>query len=85
MTFICTLISINEGNHRSREVRLSWFGRVQRGDAEYIGRRMLKVELAGKRKRRRPTRRVMDVVREDMEVDGMTERRRRGRPTWRWK
>ena len=36
----------------------------------YIGRRMLRMELPGKRKRGRPDRRFMDVVKEDMaEVD----------------
>ena len=46
--------------------------RVQRGDIGYIGRKMMKMELPGKRKR---TRRFMDTVREDMDMDmvGATE------------
>ena len=39
---------------------------VLRKDDGYIGRRMLKMELPGKRKRGRPKRRFMDVVKEDM-------------------
>ena len=40
-----------------REARLRWFG--------CIGRRMLEMELPGRRKRERPKRRFLDVVKED--------------------
>ncbi|KAI5085738.1 hypothetical protein C0J45_24215, partial [Silurus meridionalis] len=56
-----------------REARLRWFGHVQRRDINYIGRRMLRMELPGRRKRGRPKRRFMDVVREDMQVVGVKE------------
>ncbi|KAI5107764.1 hypothetical protein C0J45_1358, partial [Silurus meridionalis] len=56
-----------------REVRLRWFGHVQRRDMIYIGRRMLRMEPPGRRKRGRPRRRFMDVVREDMQVVGVKE------------
>ncbi|KAF7642981.1 hypothetical protein LDENG_00246950 [Lucifuga dentata] len=49
-----------------REARLRWFGHVQRRDSEHIGRRMLRLELPGRRPRGRPKRRFMDVVKEDM-------------------
>ena len=39
---------------------------MKRRNAEYIGKRMLCLELAGKRRRGRPKMRFMDVVREDM-------------------
>ena len=59
------------GTHRwegekTREARLRWYGNVRRKDDGYIGRRMLRMELQGKRKRGRPKRRFMDVVKEDM-------------------
>ncbi|MCJ8736397.1 hypothetical protein PDJAM_G00257450 [Pangasius djambal] len=34
-----------------REARLRWFGHVQRRESEYIGRRMLDMELPGRRRR----------------------------------
>ncbi|KAK3513085.1 hypothetical protein QTP70_000977 [Hemibagrus guttatus] len=45
-----------------REARLRWFGHVQRRESEYIGRRMLDMELPGRRQRGRPKRRYMDGI-----------------------
>ncbi|KAK3554289.1 hypothetical protein QTP70_020155 [Hemibagrus guttatus] len=39
-----------------REARLRWFGHVQKRESEYIGRRMLDMELPGRRQRGRPKR-----------------------------
>ena len=59
---------------KTREVRLGWYRYLRRKDDRYIGRRMLRMELPGKRKRGRPKRRFMDVVKEDMaEVETMEE------------
>ena len=49
------------------------FGHVRRKDVGYIGRRMLRIELPGKRKRGRPNRRFMDAVRKNMAVVKVTE------------
>ncbi|KAK3527328.1 hypothetical protein QTP86_020250 [Hemibagrus guttatus] len=51
-----------------REVRLRWFGHVQRRESEYIDRRMLDMELPGRRQRGRPKRRYMDGINEDMKL-----------------
>ena len=65
---------------KTREARLRWFVRpghwfvhVRRKDDGYIGRRMMRMELPGKRQRRRPKRRYMDAVTEDMAVVEVTE------------
>ena len=50
---------------KTREARLRWYGHLWRKDDGYIGRRMLRMELLGNRKRGRPKRRFMDVVKED--------------------
>ncbi|KAK3514051.1 hypothetical protein QTP70_002503 [Hemibagrus guttatus] len=44
-----------------REARLRWFGHVQRRESEYIGRRMLDMELPGRRQRGRPKRSSLDI------------------------
>lgn len=56
-----------------REARLRWFRRVQRRDSEYSGRRMLRMELPGRRSRGRPKSRFMDGVKEDVKVVGVRE------------
>ncbi|KAK2891510.1 hypothetical protein Q8A73_017175 [Channa argus] len=66
-----------------REARLRWFGHVQRRNCEYIGRRMLRLELPGRRSRGRPKRRFMDVVREDMKLVGVSEEDAEDRVRWR--
>ena len=58
---------------KTREARLRWCGHVLRKDYEYIGRRLLLMELSGQRKRGRPKRRFMDAVREDMAEVEVTE------------
>ena len=71
---------VKEGD-KVREARLRWYGHVQKWNAEYIGngRRMLCLELPGKRRRGRPKTRFMDVVREDMRVVGVSDGRQRAR------
>ena len=51
----------------------------------YIGRSMLRMELPGKRKRGRPKRRFMDVVKEDMAEVEVTEEDTVDRRNWRKK
>ena len=56
-----------------RETRLRWFQHEQRGDSEYIGRRLTRLELSGRRPRGRPKRRFMDVVKENLKLVGVRE------------
>ena len=51
---------------KMREGRLRQYGHVMRIDKEYVGRKIMGMELPGKRKRGRPKRRYLDVVKEDM-------------------
>ena len=48
------------------KMRERWYGHVMRRDKEYVGRKIMEMELPGKRKRGRPKRRFSDVVKEDM-------------------
>ena len=66
-----------------REGRLRWYGHVIRRDQEYIGRKMMEMELPGKRKKGRPKRRFLDVVKEDMEEVGAKEMDIEDRKMWR--
>lgn len=68
---------------KAREARLRWFGHVQRRDSPYIGRRMLEMELPGRRQRGRPKRRFMDTVREDMQIVGVRVEDAENRERWK--
>ena len=68
---------------KMREGRLRWYGHVMRRDHEYVGKRMMKMELPGKRKRGRPKRRFLDVVKEDMGKVGAREKDIENRTLWR--
>ena len=57
---------------KMREGRLRWYGHVMRRDQEYVGRRMMEMELPGRR-RGRPRRRFLDVVKDDMGEVGAKE------------
>ena len=57
---------------KMREGRLRWYGHVMRRDQEYVRRKMMEMELPGKR-RGRPKRRFLDVVKEDMKEVGTKE------------
>ncbi|MCJ8729253.1 hypothetical protein PDJAM_G00103960 [Pangasius djambal] len=66
-----------------REARLRWFGHVQRRESEYIARRMLDMELPGRRRRGRPKSRNMEVINEDMKLVGASVEDAEDRDRWR--
>ena len=41
-----------------REGRLRWYGHVMRRDQEYVGTKMMEMELPGKRRRGRPKEKI---------------------------
>ena len=53
------------------------------GDQEYVGRKMIEMELPGKRKRGRPKRRFLNLVKEDMREVGVKEMDIEDRTVWR--
>ena len=81
--FIRGTAHIRQIGDEVREARLRWYGHVQRRNTEYVGKRMLCLELSGKRRRGRPKTRFMDVVREDMRVVGVSDRDTTTGRNWR--
>ena len=74
---------VEQLGQKVREARLRWYGHVRRREVGYIGRKMLEMELPGKRRKGRPKRRYMDAVREDMRAVGVTEEDAEDRGRWK--
>ena len=72
--YVRSTVKVKRLGMKMREGRLRWYGHLMTRDQEYVGRKMIEMELPGKRKRGRPRRRFLDVVKEDM---GKLVRRRR--------
>ena len=62
--------------------RLRWYGHIRRRE-DYVGNRMMEMAEPGRRKRGRPRRRWMDLVREDIERVGAREGDEVDRVKWR--
>ena len=63
---IRSTVKVERLGMKMREGRLRWYGYVMRRDQVYVGRKMMEMELPGKRRRGRPKRRFLDVVKKDM-------------------
>lgn len=68
---------------KARGVRLRWFGQVQRGDSEYIGRSTQRLEVADRKSRVRPKKSFMNLVKEDMKFAGVRKEDAEDRVRWR--
>ena len=81
--YIRSTVKVERLGMKMREGRLRWYGHVMRRDQEYIGRKMMEMKLPGKRRRGRPKRRFLDVVKEDMKEVGVKEMDIEDRKMWK--
>ena len=81
--YIRGTVKVERLEMKMKEGRLRWYGHVMRRDQEYVGRKMMKMELTGKRKRGRPKRRFLDIVKEDMEGVGAKKTDVENKTVWR--
>ena len=81
--YIRGTVKVERLGMKMREGRLRWYGHVMKRDQEYVGRKMMEIELSGKRKRERPNKRFVDVVKEDMGKVGAKEKDVKNRKVWR--
>ena len=66
-----------------RNARQRWYEHVKRREEDYVGKRMMEMTVTGRRKRGRPRRRWMDLVREDIKMLGVREGDEVNRVKWR--
>ena len=64
--YIRSTVKVERLGMKMREGRLRWYGHVMRRDQEYVKRKMMEMEVLGKRKRGRSKRKFLDVVKEDL-------------------
>ena len=81
--FVRGTVKVERLGMKMREGRLRWYGHVMRRDQEYVGRKIMEMELPGKKKRGRPKRRFLDVVKEDMGKVSARETDVENRMVWR--
>ena len=81
--YIRVTVKVERLGMMMREGRLRWYEHIMRRDQEYVGRKMMEMELPVKRKRGRPKRRFLDVVKEDMGEVGAKETDVENRTIWR--
>ena len=63
--YIRGTVKVEKLEIKMKEGRLRWYGHVITRDQEYVERRVMEMELSGKRKRGRPKRRFLDVMKEN--------------------
>ena len=62
--YIRSTVKIELLGMKMRERKLRWYGHVMKRDQEYVGRKMMEMELPGKRRRGR-LKRFVDVIKEE--------------------
>ena len=80
---IRSTVKVERLGMKMREGRLRWYGHVMRRDQEYVGRKLMEMELPEKRRRGKHKRRFLDVVKEDMGEVGAKETDVEDRKMWR--
>ena len=62
---------------------MTWYGHVLQREEEYIGKRVMVMEVPGKRRRGRPNRRWLDNIRNDLSDRELAGEEVQDRVQWR--
>ena len=67
----------------SKKSRLKWYGHVLRREDEYVSKRVMVIEVPGKRRRGRPKRRWLDNIKNDLSERELSGEEAQDRVQWR--
>ena len=76
-------MKVGEISKKVQESRLKWYGHVLRREDEYVGKRVMAMEVPGKRRRGRPKRRWMDTIGNDLSEKELSREDTQDRAKWR--
>ena len=74
---------VGEISKKVQESRLKWYGHVLRRQDEYVGKRVMAMEVPGNRTRGRPKRRWLDSIRNDLLERELSREDAQERAKWR--
>lgn len=76
-------IKVTEASKKLKENKLRWYGHIKRRDENELVRKMLDMDVQGRRRRGRPKKRWMDGVREEMRERGIEDHMTQDRNLWK--
>ena len=74
---------VGEISKKVQESRLKWYGHVLRREDEYVGKRVMAMEVSGNKRRGRPKRRWLDSIRNDLSERELSKENAQDRAKWR--
>ena len=74
---------VGEISKKVQESRLKWHGHVLRREDEYVGKRVMGMEVPGKRRRGISKRRWLDSIKKDWSEGELSEEEAQDRVKWR--
>ena len=75
--------TVGEISKKVQESMLKWYDHVLRREYEYVGSRVMAMEVPGKRRRGRPKRRWLDSIRNDLSERALSREDAKDRAKWR--
>ena len=76
-------VKVTELSKKMQEVRLKWYGHMMRRENNYVGRKVMEMDVPGRQRRGRPKKRWKDYVVEDMRAKSLLEHYMQDRTRWR--
>uniref|UniRef100_A0A8D8WHQ5 Uncharacterized protein n=1 Tax=Cacopsylla melanoneura TaxID=428564 RepID=A0A8D8WHQ5_9HEMI len=81
---ITNKIKVTEVTKKIQERRLQWYGHVMRRDEDYVGRKVRRIEVEGRRGRGRPKKKWEHCVNSDLNEKGLTGDEVHDRAKWKF-